>query len=419
MDAAVIGLQWGDEGKGKIVDYLAGDFDSVVRFNGGNNAGHTVIVGERTYKLRVLPSGILREDVVSVIGNGVVLDPQGLLDEIHLLKKEGVQIHPGKLLIADNCHLVLPIHKELDVLFEQKQKLGTTKCGIGPCYQDKVARRGIRLCDLRSEEQLRNALAGLSYYHNVVRKGAGLQEICQEALFASLFAIRDNLLCYAVPPCEMRGILSGKSKLYEGAQGMLLDIDHGTYPFVTSGSSGLGQVMNGAALGCANRVIGVMKSYVTRVGEGIFPTEQDNAFGSELQKLGKEVGTVSGRIRRCGWCDLPLVRYVNAVAGVTEIVITKLDVLDSFNEIFLCCAYKSKKGKLIEICSPSKLCYSEYEAQYIVMKGWRSSTVGVTSFCDLPDEAKSFVETIEKCLDLPVTMISNGPERTQVLHKVI
>ncbi|WP_232215005.1 adenylosuccinate synthase [Neorickettsia helminthoeca] len=419
VDAAVIGLQWGDEGKGKIVDYLAGSFDSVIRFNGGNNAGHTVIVGEKKHKLRILPSGILRDDVTSVIGNGVVLDPYSLLDEIRLLGENGVSITPEKLLIVDSCHLILPLHKELDELFERTQKIGTTKCGVGPCYQDKVARRGIRLCDLRSEKYLKDAIGKLLCYHNIIRRGASLAEVQVDEVLDSLMAIRDEVIHYAISPCELQVRLSGKRKLFEGAQGMLLDIDHGTYPFVTSSSSGVGQVANGAALGPVKSVIGIMKSYATRVGEGAFPTEQNNSIGTELQKRGREIGTVSGRIRRCGWCDLVLVRYACITAGVTALVVTKLDVLDSFNEISLCYGYKTKEGKVLDVCSPSLLSSTECEPQYLRLKGWNSSTVDVTSFEKLPSEAREFVGKIEELLGLPVLMVSTGPGREQVLWKKI
>jgi adenylosuccinate synthase len=415
-NTAVIGLQWGDEGKGKVVDYLCKDFDSVVRFNGGNNAGHTIVIDNNIYKLSILPSGVLRGDKLCVIGNGVVLDPYYLIKEINLVKTQGIKVDEEKLFISENCHLILQVHKDLDELFERNQQIGTTKCGIGPCYSDKVARRGIRLYDLRSKELIQNAISRLIPYHNTLRKGFGLHPLDENKIISDLIEIREEILKYSISSSDLNHRLKNKKLLFEGAQGFLLDIDYGTYPFVTSSSSGIGEVMNGTGLDCPANVVGILKCYNTRVGEGVFPTEQKNNIGDALQEYGNEIGTVSRRKRRCGWFDAVLARYSILHSRASSIVLTKIDVLDSFEKIKICNSYQVN-GDNIQNCGPNVLIDHNVIPQYIEIDGWNSSTKDIKDYNSLPTQAKYFINTIENILNVPVKMISTGAKRDSLVLK--
>jgi adenylosuccinate synthase len=412
---AVIGLQWGDEGKGKIVDSISANFGSVARFNGGNNAGHTIILKDKTYKLQILPSGVLRDDVISVIGNGAVIDPWCLLKEIDLLKSQSINIDHEKLLISDRCHIVLPLHKQLDALFEQSQEIGTTGCGIGPCYQDKVARRGMRLCDLKDKGVTQNVLRKLVDYHNATLRGFNKKEVSYSDLAEKVLLISDKVTRYCASTTQIRQILKNKPVLFEGAQGMLLDIDHGTYPFVTSSAASAFQCAIGTGLDMPGRVIGVLKCYSTRVGGGPFPTEQDNKFGKKLQELGKEFGTVSSRIRRCGWFDVPLARYSAMLSGASELALTKIDVLDSFEKVKICNGYNIDGQVVKDFSEPSTL--HKAIPKYIELDGWNCSTYGKKNWHELPKNACAFIELIEELVGLPVKLVSTGPERNDMIKR--
>lgn len=413
-NTAVIGLQWGDEGKGKVVDYLSTDFDAVVRFNGGNNAGHTIVIDNRTYKLSILPSGILRGDKTCIIGNGVVIDPYHLIKEIDLIKSYGINV--DDLLISENCHLILQVHKDLDALFEQNQQIGTTKCGIGPCYADKVARRGIRLYDLRSHQLIKNAVARLTFYHNILRNGFDLPPLDSDKIIADLVDMRDKILRYSVSASDLVQRLAEKRLLFEGAQGFLLDIDYGTYPFVTSSSSGVGEIINGTGFDRPSEIIGVLKAYNTRVGEGLFPTEQKNEIGCVLQEIGNEIGTVSKRKRRCGWFDAVLARYSILHTKASSIALTKIDVLDSFEKIKICTSY-NVNGKKMQLCDPNSLVDCNVVPEYLEIDGWNSSTKDIRDYNSLPANAKNFILKIEELLSTPVKMISTGAKRDSIVLK--
>lgn len=439
QNAAVIGLQWGDEGKGKIVDFLSSSFDAVVRFNGGNNAGHTVIIANNIFKLRILPSGILRAGVISVIGNGVVLDLECLLEEINILKQRGIKISWENLLISENCHLILPYHKELDILYEKNYNIGTTKCGIGPCYEDKVARRGIRLGDLLDENYFSQRLKKAIFHHNTIRKGFNITSIIYEEIFTKILALKASLKQYIFSNLEIEQKLEAKKLLFEGAQGMLLDIDHGTYPFVTSSSASIGQASNGSGLPMPKETIGIIKAYSTRVGEGEFLTELKNAEGELLQNLGKEFGTVSNRARRCGWLDLVLVKRMASITSASYLALTKLDVLDSFETIKICTSYQKNNNNsnnyrnsnnsngnndinnnINNIEQEQRLASTTNFTQglkpvYVEVNGWQTSTYQKTHWDELPKQAKYFIKLIEEKLQLPIKIISTGPERENII----
>jgi len=420
-NVVVVGSQWGDEGKGKIVDWLSEQAEVVVRFQGGHNAGHTLVIDGVTFKLSLLPSGVVRPGKLSVIGNGVVVDPNALLEEIGRLKGQGVAISPDNLRIAENAALILPLHQELDVLRESSNsgtRIGTTKRGIGPAYEDKVGRRAIRLMDLADPDSLDDKLAGLLAHHNALRRGNGLSEIEPKPLKDSLTAIAPKVLPYmdtvwALLDSKRR---EGKRILFEGAQGTLLDVDHGTYPFVTSSNTVAGQAATGCGLGpgAIDYVLGICKAYTTRVGEGPFPTEQDNEIGRRIGERGREFGTVTGRPRRCGWFDAVLVRQTARTSGINGLALTKLDILDGFDEIKVCVRYRLD-GREIEYLPASASAQARVEPIYETVEGWKSETAGARSWAELPAQAIKYVRRIEELVDCPVALLSTSPEREDTI----
>ncbi|MBB5725952.1 adenylosuccinate synthase [Sphingomonas endophytica] len=419
-NVAVIGAQWGDEGKGKIVDWLAERADMVVRFQGGHNAGHTLVVGENVYKLSLLPSGIVR-GTPSVIGNGVVLDPWALKAEIERLAAQGVTATPETLRIADNCALILPFHRDLDGLREDASgagKIGTTRRGIGPAYEDKVGRRAIRVCDLAHLDHLGPQLDRLTAHHDALRVGFGEPPIDRDALVAELRAIADFVLQFARPVWRDLNLAkeAGKRILFEGAQGVLLDIDHGTYPFVTSSNTIAGSAAGGSGLGPAavGFVLGIAKAYTTRVGSGPFPTELDDATGERLGTRGHEFGTVTGRKRRCGWFDAVLVRQSAAVGGITGIALTKIDVLDGFDEVKICTGYRLR-DETIDYYPAHAADQALVEPVYETMPGWQESTAGARSWADLPAQAIKYIRRVEELIRCPVALVSTSPERADTI----
>ncbi len=419
-NVAVIGAQWGDEGKGKIVDWLAERADVVVRFQGGHNAGHTLVVGDKVYKLSLLPSGIVR-GTPSVIGNGVVLDPWHLKAEIEKLRGQGVEITPATLKIADTCPLILPLHGELDGLREDASgagKIGTTRRGIGPAYEDKVGRRAIRVCDLAHLHELEPQLDRLLAHHDALRAGFGVGPIDRTALLDQLREIAGFVLPYAQPVWRMlhEARARGRRILFEGAQGVLLDIDHGTYPFVTSSNTVAGTAASGTGLGpnAVGFVLGIAKAYTTRVGSGPFPTEQDNEIGERLGTRGHEFGTVTGRKRRCGWFDAVLVRQSAAVSGITGIALTKIDVLDGLDEVSICTGYRLG-GEVLDYYPSNATDQMAVEPVYETMPGWHESTAGARSWADLPAQAIKYIRRIEELIACPVALVSTSPEREDTI----
>jgi adenylosuccinate synthase len=419
-NVTVIGAQWGDEGKGKIVDWLASRADMVVRFQGGHNAGHTLVVGNRTYKLSLLPSGIVR-GTPSVIGNGVVLDPWALRDEVQRMRELGVAVTPDVLMIAETCPLILPIHRDLDALREDASgagKIGTTRRGIGPAYEDKVGRRAIRVCDLKRLDNLGPLLDRLCAHHDALRAGFGEPPVDRERLKNDLAEIADFVLDFAKP--VWRDLDDARSRgrriLFEGAQGVLLDVDHGTYPFVTSSNTVAGQTGPGSGMGpsVAGFVLGIAKAYTTRVGSGPFPTEQDNEIGQRLGERGHEFGTVTGRKRRCGWFDSVLVRQAVAVSGITGIALTKLDVLDGFETVKICTGY-TIDGEKLDYLPPHAADQMRVEPMYEEIEGWSGSTRGARSWADLPARAIKYVRRIEELIRCPVALVSTSPERDDTI----
>ena len=419
-NVTVIGAQWGDEGKGKIVDWLASRADMVVRFQGGHNAGHTLVVGEQVYKLSLLPSGIVR-GTPSVIGNGVVLDPWALKAEIESIAEQGVEVTPDILMIADNCPLILPIHRDLDALREDASgagKIGTTRRGIGPAYEDKVGRRAIRVCDLAKLDDLEPLLDRLCAHHDALRAGFNEPPVDRERLLRDLREIAGFVLPYARPVWRDldHALQRGRRMLFEGAQGVLLDVDHGTYPFVTSSNTVAGTTGSGTGMGprAAGFVLGIVKAYTTRVGSGPFPTEQDNEVGLRLGERGHEFGTVTGRRRRCGWFDAVLVRQAAAVSGVTGIALTKLDVLDGFETVKICTGYKLD-GETIDYLPAHAADQARLEPIYEEIEGWPGSTRGARSWADLPARAIKYVRRIEELIRCPVALVSTSPERDDTI----
>jgi adenylosuccinate synthase len=419
-NVSVIGGQWGDEGKGKIVDWLASRADLVVRFQGGHNAGHTLVVGDSTYKLSLLPSGIVR-GTLSVIGNGVVLDPWALKAEVEKLTEQGVAISPETLQIADTCPLILPFHRDLDALREDASgagKIGTTRRGIGPAYEDKVGRRAIRVCDLAYLDQLDAQLDRLCAHHDALRAGFGEPRIDRKRLVRDLGEIADFVLQFARPVWITlnQARQRGRRILFEGAQGVLLDVDHGTYPFVTSSNTVAGTAAAGTGLGpsAAGFVLGIVKAYTTRVGSGPFPTELDDEVGQRLGERGREFGTVTGRKRRCGWFDAVLVRQACAVAGVTGIALTKLDVLDGLDEIRICTGY-TLRGENLDHLPAHAADQQAVEPVYEVMDGWSDSTAGARSWRQLPAQAIKYIRRIEELIECPVALVSTSPEREDTI----
>ena len=420
-NVVVVGAQWGDEGKGKIVDWLSERADIVARFQGGHNAGHTLVIDGNVYKLSLLPSGIVRGGKLSVIGNGVVLDPWALMAEIAKLAGQGVEITPDTLMVAENTPLILPIHGELDRAREGQTgvaKIGTTGRGIGPAYEDKVGRRTVRVADLADEATLDQRIARLLTHHNALRAGLGLEPIDVAALKAQLLEIAPKVLPYAKPVWKVmhEARRAGKRILFEGAQGSLLDVDFGTYPFVTSSNTLAGMAATGTGLGptAVDFVLGIVKAYTTRVGEGPFPTELFDDDGQRLGERGHEFGTVTGRKRRCGWFDAVLVRQTCATSGVSGIALTKLDVLDGFKTLKICTGYELDGERLDYLPTAANL-QARVKPIYEEMEGWSESTAGARSWADLPGAAVKYVRRIEELIQCPVALLSTSPERDDTI----
>ncbi|MEM0908392.1 MAG: adenylosuccinate synthase [Pseudomonadota bacterium] len=416
----VVGSQWGDEGKGKIVDWLSERADVIVRFQGGHNAGHTLVIDGVTYKLSLLPSGVLREGKLSIIGNGVVLDPQALLSEIAAIAKQGIGIAPDNLKLAETAPLILSVHRELDVLREAASgsgAIGTTGRGIGPAYEDKVGRRAIRVADLTAVAALRPRVERLLAHHNALRVGLGAEPVAVSVIMEELEAARP-ILRYADPAWRtLRAARdAGKNILFEGAQGAMLDIDHGTYPFVTSSNTVSGQAAAGAGVGPSflGRTLGITKAYTTRVGHGPFPTEQDNDVGELLGERGAEFGTVTGRRRRCGWFDAVMVRQAVEAGGIDGLALTKLDVLDGFETLKICVGYKVD-GEVVDRLPPDTQSQARVEAVYETVEGWQQSTRGARTWGALPAEAVKYVRHVEELVKAPVAMLSTSPERVDTI----
>ena len=416
----VVGAQWGDEGKGKIVDWLCHRADVVVRFQGGHNAGHTLVVGNTTYKLALLPSGVV-QGKLSIIGNGVVVDPWALTDEIARIEAQGVAISADKLVLSDQACLILPFHRDLDAAREAQAgaaSIGTTKRGIGPAYEDKVGRRALRVADLADPESIAWKIERLTAHHNALRRGLGLDEIDVDQLKQDLAAIAPKVLPYAQPAWRVldRQLQDSKRVLFEGAQGVLLDVDHGTYPFVTSSNVVAGQAAAGAGVGprAITYVLALVKAYTTRVGAGPFPTELTDAIGEKLGKVGGEVGTNTGRARRCGWFDAVLVRQSIALSGADGVALTKLDVLDGFDEIKVCTGYKIG-GQVIDYLPAGVKDQQAVEPVYETLEGWSQSTRGVRSSKDLPANAIKYIRRVEELIGCPAALVSTSPEREDVI----
>ncbi len=416
-NVVVVGSQWGDEGKGKIVDWLSERADVVVRFQGGHNAGHTLVIDGVTYKLNMLPSGVVRGGKMSIIGNGVVLDPWALLTEIDKIREQGIDISPANLRIADNAPLILPLHGNLDRAREEalgKAKIGTTGRGIGPAYEDKVARRAIRVGDLADPEVLSDKIDKMLFHHNALLRGLGMEEVDQGDLIDQLQELASRLLPFsgAVWKELDEARKSGKRILYEGAQGTMLDIDHGTYPFVTSSNVVAGQAAAGSGQGpgAIDYVLGITKAYTTRVGSGPFPTELEDEVGQGLGERGHEFGTVTGRPRRCGWFDAVLVRQAVKVNGISGIALTKVDVLDGMDELKVCTGYRID-GENHDHLPASTVKQEKVEPIYESMEGWPESTEGARSWAELPATAIKYIRRIEELIEAPVALLSTSPER--------
>ena len=420
-NVVVVGSQWGDEGKGKIVDWLSDQADVIVRFQGGHNAGHTLVVDGKVYKLRLLPSGIVRKGKISIIGNGVVIDPWALLEEIKDIKKQGVEVNEQNLIISDCANLILPFHKEMDEIREDsagKGKIGTTRRGIGPAYEDKVGRRSIRLMDLNSESNLDKRLDNILFHHNAIRKGLQKKIYKKDDLKKQLLKIAPEILKFSHPVwLKLDEMKKQKKKiLFEGAQGILLDVDHGTYPFVTSSNTvaSMAATGSGCGLNTINYVLGITKAYTTRVGSGPFPTELNNHIGNLLGDKGKEFGTVTSRKRRCGWFDGVLVRQTIKISGINGIALTKLDVLDSLDEIKMCVQYELN-GKKIDYLPASSEDQFNVKPIYKTFPGWKTSTQGIKNIEELPDKAKAYVYGIEDFVGAKISSISTSPKREDTI----
>ncbi len=420
-NVVVVGSQWGDEGKGKIVDWLSEQADAVVRFQGGHNAGHTLVIDGITYKLRLLPSGIVRKGKISIIGNGVVIDPWALLEEIEEIKSKGVDINEDNLIISEAATLILPFHKEMDEIREDKlgkKKIGTTRRGIGPAYEDKVGRRSIRVMDLMSKKNLETRIDEALTHHNSIRKGLGKKIFKKDKLKKELFKIAPEILKYSKPVWLKIDELKKKQKkiLFEGAQGILLDVDHGTYPFVTSSNTVAANAAVGSGCGpdTINYVLGITKAYTTRVGEGPFPTELKDATGKLLGTKGKEFGTVTSRKRRCGWFDGVLVRQTIKVSGINGIALTKLDVLDELDEIKMCIKYELN-GREIDYFPASIEDQLKIKPIYQIFPGWKTQTNGIKNIDSLPENAKKYIFSIEDFVGAKISSISTSPERKDTI----
>ena len=418
-NVTVVGAQWGDEGKGKLVDWLSSRADVVARFQGGHNAGHTLVVGNQTYKLSLLPSGVV-QGKLSVIGNGVVVDPWHLLDEIQRIGLQGVTVTPDLLVLAENAALILPLHRDLDIAREaaSSNRIGTTGRGIGPAYEDKVGRRAIRVADLPDREAMEAKIDRLLAHHVPLRRGLGLPEVSAAQILASLEEIAPKILPFAKPAWRILGeaVKAGRRVLFEGAQGALLDVDHGTYPFVTSSNTVAGQAAAGTGLGPKGPgyVLGIVKAYTTRVGEGPFPTELDDAVGQHLRDVGKELGTVTGRVRRCGWFDAVLVRQSVALNGIEGIALTKLDVLDGLPILKICVGY-DLDGQRLDYLPAGLKAQGGIRPVYEEIEGWSESTHGARSFRDLPAAAIKYVRRIEELIGAQVAMVSTSPQRDDTI----
>src|SRR5258707_792642 len=420
-NVVVVGAQWGDEGKGKIVDWLSEQADIVVRFQGGHNAGHTLVIDGSTYKLSLLPSGVVREGKLSVIGNGVVVDPQALIDEIAQLKKQGIVVTPETLRIAENATLILPLYRELEALREADDsatRIGTTKRGIGPAYEDKVGRRAIRFMDLADLPALRGKIDRLLTHHSALRRGHGLPPVEAQVIYDHLAAVAPKVLPFMDSVWSLLDDKrrEGKRILFEGAQGALLDIDHGTYPYVTSSNTVAAQAATGSGLGpnAIGYVLGICKAYTTRVGQGPFPTEQLNDIGKTLGTKGKEFGVVTGRPRRCGWFDAVLVRQTVRTSGIQGIALTKLDILDGFEEIKICTGYKLD-GREIDYLPAGEHAQARVEPVYETAEGWHEATANARSWAQLPAQAIKYVRRIEELIGCPVALLSTSPEREDTI----
>jgi len=420
-NVVVVGAQWGDEGKGKIVDWLSEQADIVARFQGGHNAGHTLVINGETYKLALLPSGVLRPSKLAVIGNGVVFDPQAFLDEVERLTKQGVAISPENLRVAENVTLILPLHRELDALRENASKatsIGTTQRGIGPAYEDKVGRRAIRLMDLADIDTLPHKIERLLTHHNALRRGLGLSEFEAGAILKELTALAPRLLPYAETVWRLLDIKrrEGKRILFEGAQGALLDVDHGTYPYVTSSNTVAAQAATGTGMGpgSVGYVLGICKAYTTRVGQGPFPTELDNEIGRKIGERGREFGTNTGRPRRCGWFDAVLVRQTVRTCGIHGLALTKLDILDGFDSIEVCVGYMLD-GKEIDHLPAGEGAQARVVPIYETIEGWKEPTANARSWADLPAQAVKYVRRVEELVGCPIALLSTSPEREDTI----
>lgn len=420
-NVVVVGAQWGDEGKGKIVDWLSDQADVVARYQGGHNAGHTLVIDGKTYKLALLPSGVVRESKLSVIGNGVVFDPQAFIDEVARLKEQGVDVGPHNLRVAENVTLILPLHRELDALRENANKataIGTTQRGIGPAYEDKVGRRAIRLMDLADLQTLPHKIDRLLTHHNALRRGLGLAEFDSAAIVKELAALAPALLPYAETVWQLldQKRREGKRILFEGAQGALLDVDHGTYPYVTSSNTVSAQAATGTGMGPSSvgYVLGICKAYTTRVGQGPFPTEQDNEIGKRIGERGREFGTNTGRKRRCGWFDAVLVRQTARTSGIHGLALTKLDILDGFDTIKVCTGYRLD-GKEIDHLPAGEGAQARVEPIYETIEGWKEPTANARSWADLPAQAIKYVRRVEELVGCPIALLSTSPEREDTI----
>ena len=420
-NVVVVGSQWGDEGKGKIVDWLSSQADIVIRFQGGHNAGHTLVIDKKVFKLRLLPSGIVRAGKISILGNGVVIDPWALLEEIKEIKKQGVNVNPENFMISETASLILPFHREMDEIREDaagKGKIGTTRRGIGPCYEDKVGRRSIRVMDLRSESNLDDRLKNVLLHHNAIRKGLKKKVYKKDDLKKDLLKIAPEILKFAQPVWLKLDEFRKKRKkiLFEGAQGILLDVDHGTYPFVTSSNTVPATAATGTGCGpnTIGYILGITKAYTTRVGSGPFPTELNDKIGESLGKRGKEFGTVTARKRRCGWFDGVLVRQTIKLSGITGIALTKLDVLDELDEIKVCVEYELN-GKIINYLPAASEDQFNIKPIYKSFPGWKTSTQGIRNMEELPENAKAYIHALEDFIDCKVSSISTSPEREDTI----
>ena len=420
-NVVVVGSQWGDEGKGKIVDWLSSEADIVVRFQGGHNAGHTLVIDKKVFKLRLLPSGIVRKGKISILGNGVVIDPWSLLNEIEEIKKHGVDVTPDNFMISESASLILPFHQEMDEIREDaagKGKIGTTRRGIGPCYEDKVGRRSIRVMDLRSESNLNNRLEHVLLHHNAIRKGLNKKIYEKEKLKKELLKIAPEILKFAQPVWLKLDQFNNDRKkiLFEGAQGILLDVDHGTYPYVTSSNTVPAMAATGSGSGPdkINYILGITKAYTTRVGSGPFPTELNDEIGESLGRRGKEFGTVTARKRRCGWFDGVLVRQTIKISGINGIALTKLDVLDELDEIKMCVGYELNKKKIDYLPAASEDQFN-IKPVYKTFPGWKSKTQGIRNLKDLPDKALRYIHALEDFIGARISSISTSPEREDTI----